>query len=261
MPILFEDLRYALRQLRKSPGFAITAVLTLALGVGANVVVFGVINALVLKPLNVPQPQSLFDVTRASMGGGQSYPDYLDYRNRNTTFSGMAAYSTEVAAISAGDPATKNYGYEVSGDYFDMLGVKPALGRIFHASDEHGPNSAPYVVLSHEFWQKRFNSNPHIVGTTVDMNTHPFTVIGVAPKEFQGTYNTFWPDYWIPMVNEEQIQGYPFLNERGDNVIAVMGRLKPGVTAQQATANLNIIAGQLAKQYPAADGGLRLRLI
>ncbi len=260
MPTLPQDLRYAIRQLRKSPGFAITAILTLALGVGANVVVFGVINALILKPLSVPQPQTLFYVRPASVGGGQSYPDYLDYRNRNSTFSGMAAITSEVAAFSAGGPATKNYGYEVSGDYFDMMGVQPALGRLFHASDEHGPNSAPYIVLSHEFWQRRFNSNPHIVGTTVDMNTHPYTVIGIAPKGFHGIEITYWPDYWVPMVNEEQIEGYSFLAQRSMNTIEILGRLKPGVTARQATANLNIIATQLAKQYPTSDGGLRLRL-
>jgi predicted permease len=260
MPTLLRDLHYAVRQLRKSPGFAITAVLTLALGVGANVVVFGVINALILKPLNVPQPQSLFYIRPASFGGG-SYPDYLDYRNRNATFSGTAAVANSLAAFSAGGPATKNYGYEVSGDYFDMLGVQPALGRLFHASDEHGPNSAPYIVLSHKFWQRRFNSNPHIVGTTVDLNTHPYIVIGIAPKGFHGIEIAYWPDYWVPLVNEQQIEGYNFLDQRSDNVISILGRLKPGVTARQATANLNIIASQLAKQYPVSDGGLRLRLV
>lgn len=266
MPILLQDIRYALRQLRKSPGFAITAVLTLALGVGANVIVFSVLNALVLEPLNVPQPRNLYTIAQKFQGWEvQSYPDYLDYRDRNTTFSGMAAYAMTGAAFSTGGHATENSGYLVSGNYFDMLGVQPALGRLFHSSDEHGPNSAPYIVLSYDFWQRRFHGNPHIMGATVDLNTHPFTVIGVAPKGFHGIEIVYWPDYWVPMVNEPQIAGNSFLGsflgQRGSHGIWVLGRLKPGVTPQQAMDNLNAVAGQLAKQYPVTDSGMGVRLI
>jgi predicted permease len=262
MPILLQDLRYAIRQLRKSPGFAFTAILTLALGVGANVVVFSVLNALILRSVNVSQPQRLYNVVHRSPGyDNQSYPDYVDFRDRNSTFSGIAAYDMTEASISSGGPATIHYGYLTSGNYFDMLGVQPALGRFFHASDEHGPNSAPYIVLSYNFWRGHFNGNPHIVGATVDLDKHPFTVIGVASKPFHGTEIFYWPDYWVPMIDVQQIEGYNYLNQRSTHGIWLLGRLKSGVTPQQATENLNAISSQLAKRYPASDDGLNARLV
>ena len=262
MPTLLQDLRYAVRQLRKSPGFAITAVLTLALGVGANVVVFSVLNALILRPLNVPQSQNLYNVEHKEHGSYfQSYPDYVDYRDRNRTFSGMAAYYMTSAAVSTGGSATRNFGYLASGNYFDMLGVQPALGRFFHSSDEHGPNSAPYIVLSYSFWRGRFNGNPHIVGTTVDLNKNPFTVIGVASEQFHGTEIFYWPDFWAPMVDVQQVEGFSWLNRRGVHNFWALGRLKPGATPQQATDDLNAISSRLATQYPATDDGLNARLV
>ena len=201
------DIRYALRQLRRSPGFAITAILTLALGIGANVIVFGVLNAIVLRPLNVAGANRLFEVVQHERSNdNQSFPDYLDFRARNTTFSDMAAYRMGFVGMSAGGAAQKCWEYEVTGNYFDMLGVQPALGRFFHANDEHGPNSAPYIVLSDSTWRTRFNADPRIIGTTVDLNKHPFTIVGVAPKGFNGTELFFWPEFWVPMVNEEQIR-------------------------------------------------------
>jgi predicted permease len=262
MPTLLRDLHYAVRQLRKSPGFAITAVLTLALGVGANVVVFSVLNALILKPLNVPQPESLYIVEHKAHGFFmQSYPDYVDYRDRNSTFSAMASYYPTSAALSTGKSATRNFGYLASGNYFDMLGVQPALGRFFHSSDEHGPNSAPYIVLSYDFWHSRFNGDPHILGTTVDVNKHPFTVIGVAPEPFHGTEIFYWPDFWAPMVDVQQVEGFSWLSRRGIHNFLVLGRLKAGVTTQQAADNLNIITTQLAKQYPATNDPQDARLV
>ena len=262
MPTLLQDLRYAVRQLRKSPGFAITAILTLALGVGANVVVFSVLNALILRPLNVPQSQSLYIVEhKAHDYFMQSYPDYVDYRDRNSTFSAMASYYPTSAALSTGKSATRNFGYLASGNYFDMLGVQPALGRFFHSSDEHGPDSAPYIVLSYDFWHSRFNGNPHILGTTVDVNKHPFTVIGVAPEPFHGTEIFYWPDFWAPMVDVQQVEGFSWLSRRGIHNFLVLGQLKPGVTPQQATGNLNVITTQLAKQYPATNDSEDARLV
>ena len=153
MSTLLQDVRYAVRQLCKSPGFALTAILTLALGVGANVVVFSVLNTLVLRPLSVPQAGNLYNIARKAVGSDtESYPNYRDYRDRNNTFSGIAAYGMTLAGISTGAQVTQNFGFEASGNYFDLLGVRPALGRFFHASDEHGPDSAPYVVLSDSFW-------------------------------------------------------------------------------------------------------------
>ena len=260
---LRRDLKYAFRQLRKSPGFAITAVLTLALGIGANVVVFSVLNALILRPLNVPHPQNLYQVIhQRAMDSGQSYLNYRDYRDRNTTFTAVAAYyGMSSAGLSTGTFARKVWGYDVTGNYFDLLGVQPEFGRFFRAGDEHGPGSAPYVVLSDHLWRSQFNGNPHVIGTAVDLDKHPFTVIGVAPSSFHGTELPFWPDYWIPIVNEQQIEGWDFLSDRRFSAISVFGRLKPGVTTQQATDNINAIASRLATQYPDSDEGLRARLI
>ena len=256
------DIRYGLRQLRRSPGFALTAILTLALGVGANLVVFGVLNALLLRPLNVAGAERLVQIAQKSQGyDSQSYPDYLDYRARNTTFSDMAAYKLTMAGMSIGAAAEKCWNYEVSGNYFDMLGVQPQVGRLFHAKDEHGPNSASLIVLSDTFWHTRFQADPLVIGATVDLNKHPYTIIGVAPRSFHGTELFFWPDFWIPMVNEEQIDGFNYLDKRMNHGINVLGLLKPGVTPQQTVDDLNSVAHRLAQEYPTFDDGLSARLI
>jgi predicted permease len=257
------DVRYALRQLRRSPGFAVTAIVTLALGIGANIAVFGVLNALLLHPLQVKDPQQLVQIFHKEwMSGGPSYPAFEDYRQRNTTFTGMAAvYGLSSVGLSANNSVTKLNGYDVTGNYFDLLGVKPELGRFFNASDEHGPASAPYLVLSDALWRSKFRADPAVIGTTVDLNKHPFTIVGVAPPEFQGTERFLWPDYWVPMMNEEQVEGWDFLHDRIYTPIAVIGRLRPGVTMQQAADNLNTIARELAKEYPATDKDQSARLI
>lgn len=267
MHAFLQDFRFSLRQLRKSPGFTLTAILTLALGVGANVIVFGVLNGLILKPLNVQEPNRLFTISHVQSGyDSQSYPDYADYRDRNRTFQELATYNPVSAGLSLpglasqGKSVMQGWGYEVSGNYFDLLGVQPALGRFFHASDEHGPNSAPYVVVTYSFWRNRLNSDPHAIGSVIQINKHPFTLLGVAPQEFHGSELFFWPDFWMPMVNEEQVEGYSFLNQRENHTSYVLGRLKPGMTKQQATDDLNTIARQLAKTYK-EDEGLDARLV
>ncbi len=256
------DLHYALRQLRHAPGFALTAILTLALGIGANVVVLSVLNALILRPLDLPHAERMSSIVQKNHGDvSQSYPDYLDYRARNSTFSDIAVYRLAAAGLSAEGFAKASWLYEVSGNYFDMLGVQPTMGRFFHATDEQGPNSAPYIVLSDAFWRSRFLADPRVVGTTVDLNKHPFTIIGVAPNGFHGTEAFLWPDFWIPIVNEQQVENYDFLTMRVNHGSWVLGLLKPGITAQQATDNLNTVAGQLAKQYPATNEGMGARLV
>jgi predicted permease len=255
------DVRYAARQLRRSPGFGLTAILTLALGIGANVVVFGVLNALILHPIDVPGGERLFQIEQREAGNlSQSYPDYVDYRARNTTFTEMAIFRINDVGLSAGGSARKCWEYEVSGSYFDMLGVQPALGRFFHSGDERGANSAPYIVLSDTFWRTRFNADPRVVGTTVNVNKHPSTIIGVAPPAFHGTEIFFWPDFWMPIVNAPQVEGYDLLTKRMSHGSFVLGMLKPGVTPQQAGDNLNAIARQLTREHPADDDGLFARL-
>ena len=267
MHSLVQNTRFALRQLRKSPGFALTAILTLALGVGANVVVFSVLNSLVIRPLNLPQSQSLYNVSRKHAGwDSQSYPDYIDYRDKNTTFTDIAAYDLTDAGLSIPESGsqqssiTRNWGYEVSGNYFDMLHIQPETGRFFHRSDEHGPNSAPYIVVSYGFWHDRLNGDPHAIGSVITLNKFPFTIIGVTPKDFHGTELFYWPDFWVPMVNEQQLEGNNYLNQRGNHTILLLGRLKAGVNPQQASDNINAIASHLTKAY-SDDDGLDARLV
>ena len=260
------DVRYALRVLRKSPAFTVVALVTLMLGIGANVVVFGVLNAVLLHPLEVRDPQNLYQVRHKQWMIGRllttSYPAFEDFRQRSIAFSGMAGiYGYSHAQLRWGKAVMSVHGDEVTGNYFDLLGVQPEAGRFFHAADEHGPNSAPYVVLSDALWRSAFHADPGVVGTTVDLNKHPFTVVGVASVQFHGTERFVWPDYWVPMVNQEQVEGWDGLHNRKFMAVTVVGRLKTSVTPQQATDDLNAIEAQLAKEYPETDDGQPLRLI
>jgi predicted permease len=254
---ILADVSFAIRKLRKSPGFSITAILTLALGIGANVVVFSVINGLILRPLDVPQPKNLFQIVHGkdkARWTTQSYRDYLDYRDRDSSFDGLMAYQIQRVGLSVGKSSTRSWGYAASGNYFDVLGLKPVLGRFFHSTDEHGPASAPFIVLSYDFWDRQFNRSHDVLGQTIQLNQHPFTVIGVAPKSFHGTDDPLWPDYWFPLVNAAQVTGSDELPYRDHYDFYVMGRLKPGVTPRQATDSLNALATQMAKEDKKDDG-------
>ena len=248
----FQDLRYAFRQLRKSPAFTMTAVLTLAMAIGANAVVFSVLNGLVLRPLNVPDARSLFTLERASdKATNQSYLDYLDLNDRNHSFDGLTGFGITQVAVNTGEGPSMEWSVETSGNYFDVLRIQPYLGRFFHASDEHGPNSAPYMVLSYAYWHSHFHDDRGVIGRTVQINQRPFTVIGVAPPEFRGTIVFVSPNFFVPMVNHEQLDGTNDLNDRASRwVFMIVGHLKEGVSAAEATADLNSIGSYLEKTYP-----------
>ncbi|MGA2166847.1 MAG: ABC transporter permease [Terracidiphilus sp.] len=252
---IWADVRFTLRQLRRSPGFTIAAVLTLALAIGANAVVFGVLNALILRPLNVPHEQSLYTIERGGYKDqATSYPDYLDLRDRNRTFDGLTAYILVPVGLDTGRNPSQAWGYEVTGNYFDALDIQPYLGRFFHGADEHGPNSAPYLVLSYAYWHSHFQDDRGVVGRVVQVNKHPFTILGVAPPEFRGTLLFFSADLWVPMVNQEQVQGLRVLNDRGQrDIFMVLGHVKAGVTPAQAIADLNSVGSYLEKTYPKDD--------
>jgi predicted permease len=259
---LLLDIRYALRVLWKSPAFTLVALVTLMLGIGANVVVFGVVNAVLLHPLEVSDPQNLYQLRLKPWTSFKllttSYPAYGDLSRRNTTFSGMAGFDGFAeATLRWGNTVKSVTGYAVTGNYFDLLGVQPEVGRFIHEGDEHGPNSAPYVVLSDQLWRSVFNADPSVVGATVRLDKDPYSVIGVAPAHFHGTEQFDRPDYWVPFVNWDQ----QFLQSRTSITVTVLGRLKPGVTPQQAAENLSAIAAQLAKEYPQTDTGMPLRLV
>jgi predicted permease len=256
---IFHDLRLALRLLRKSPGFTAVAVVTLALAIGANAVVFSALNACLLRPLNVPQPESLYGLQFGEGARGyQSYPNYLDLRDRNRSLDGLAAYNMSQVGLDTGENPSRAWLYEVSGNYFDVLRIQPYLGSFFHSSDEHGANSVPYIVLSYRYWHSHFQDDRGVVGRTVEVNKHPFTIIGVAPPQFQGTFLLLSPDFFVPIVSLED-EGT--LNARGGRwIFETIGHLKAGVTPAQASADLNSIGEYLQKTYPKDNGKMNVSL-
>jgi macrolide transport system ATP-binding/permease protein len=250
------DARYGLRMLGKSPAFTLIAVLTLAIGVGANAIVFSVLDALVFDTIDVPTAQSLYTIERGKdHAATQSYPDYVDLRNRNRTFDGLIAYAMAPAGLSVNGHPEPVWLYEASGNYFDVLGVAPYLGRFFHASDEHGPDSAPYIVLSYEYWLSHFEGDRSVVGRAVELNRFHYTILGVAPPGFRSTEIFFSPNLWTPIVNQPQVEGVNQLESRGARGIWLIGHLRPGITPAKATADLDRIGAVLAKAYPKEDEG------
>jgi predicted permease len=248
---VLQDLRFALRVLRKSPGFAIAAVLTLALAIGANAVVFGVMNALILRPVNVPDAKSLYAINHSGDDDWESYPNYLDLRDRNHSFDGLAALALSQVALDTGKDPSRIWGLEATGNYFDVVGIHPYIGRFFHPSDEKGPNSAPYIVLSYAYWHSHFEGDKSVVGRVVRVNRHPYTILGVVPPDFRGTFIFFAANFYVPMVNHDQMIGQSSLNNRANRgVIQVLGHRKAGVTEQQASADLNTIGADLGRAYP-----------
>ncbi|HTV54010.1 MAG TPA: ABC transporter permease [Terriglobia bacterium] len=258
---LLQDARYGLRQLRRDPGFTTVAVLSLALGIGANALVFSVVNALLLRPLPVANPGQLVFLENKDYGPGQSFPNYLDLRDRNRTFAGLAGYRISPMELETSSGAQRIWGYLATGNYFDVLGVRPALGRFFHQSDDLHPGASPYVVLSYNAWRSTFGAGAGIVGKVVRINRMPYTVLGVAPPDFHGAERWYWPEVWVPMMMEPQIEvGDPWLNNRNTWNTWVIGRLKPNTSAGRAEADLNTIGAELARQYPLADSDLQFRL-
>ena len=250
--ILLQDVRFGLRVLRKAPGFTIAAVLTLALAIGANAVVFGLMDGLVLRPLNVPQSESLYGTHYGDNPAWQSYPNYIDLRDRNRSFEDLAAFNMVLGVgLDTGKNPTVANGFAATGNYFDVLRLHPYLGRFFHPSDEKGPDSAPYIVLTYAYWHTRFQDDRAVVGRIVQLDKHPFTIIGVAPPGFQGTIMFLAPDFFMPIVNEEQM-GAPSLKTRTTEhaVFEAMGHLKAGVTPAQAVADVNAVDAYLEKTYP-----------
>ena len=254
--VLIQDTRFSLRVLRKSPGFTSIAVATLALAIGANAVVFGVLNGLILRPLNVPNAESLYGIEHGNEHNmWESYPDYVDLRDRNRSFDGLAAFNIDQVGLDSGDNPSRAWIDTVTGNYFDVLGIQPYLGRFFHTEDEHGPNSAPYIVLAHDYWHTHFQDDRGVVGRTVRVNKHPFTIIGVAPPGFHGTLLPAVPDFFVPIVNQQQVEGQNTLNvRRTHSLFMTIGHLKAGVTPAQAQADLNSIGAYLEKTYPLDHG-------
>ncbi|MFP5262471.1 MAG: ABC transporter permease [Blastocatellia bacterium] len=273
METMLQDLRYGFRMLIKRPGFTAVAVLSLALGIGANTAIFSFVNAILLRPLPVSAPDELmfvFSGKADSPYGVSSYPDYVDYRDRNEVFSGLAAYSGAGVSMAAGDEAEALSGAIVTGNYFDVLGVKFAMGRGFLPEEDQTPGERPVAVISYKLWQRRFGGDAGVLGRDVVLNGRGFTVIGVAPAAFNGTAVGQSIDIYVPMMMQSLVRpprgGYSgeqdadMLTKRGPRWLNMVGRLKPGVTREQAQAAMGAIAGQLEQTYQATNKGLGVTL-
>jgi predicted permease len=262
---LRQDLRYAVRMLARHPGFTIVAVLSLALGIGANATVFGWVRGILLEPLPgvrdvgrlvVPAFSSREDAERSL-----SYPDYEDYRDRNSVFSGFIVHDMQALSLGHDDRAERIWGEMVSGNYFDLLGVRPQQGRAFLPEEDATPGTHPVVVLSHALWQRSFGGDPATVGRIIQLNKHPFTVIGIAPAGFQGTEVGLGLDAWIPMMMHAVMQeGGDRLEERGNRWLDALARLKPGATLDQAEAEMRTLARHLNDEHPDTNIGIDVAL-
>jgi macrolide transport system ATP-binding/permease protein len=264
---LWLDFRYALRMLRKSPGFTAVAVLTLALGIGANAAMFSLINAVLLQPLpGIAHPKqvvSLFRMQKNDPFSVMGYPDYADYRDRTQSFSGLAAHSATWMNLGSGTPE-RIMGDVVTGNYFSVLGVRPALGRLIAPGDDAKRGAAPVGVLSYSLWQRKFGASRGILGTTIHVNGYPFTVIGVAPQDFIGVLAALRVDVWVPlsMLSEAMpaSAGEHYFEERAWGWLRVFGRLKGETSFEHAQAEIDTIARQLQLAYPTTNSGRTVAL-
>jgi predicted permease len=261
MTSLLQDLRFALRQMRRSPGFAFTAVLTLALGIAANVIVFGVVQALILRPIDVPHPARVMTLARTD----QTYPvfsdpEVRDVRDGNTVFSAVAAYTIDSFGVEANGVTRPLWAFTVGGQYFEVVDIKPFLGRLLQRSDDDHPGASEVAVLSWAAWKSDFNGDPSVVGRIVRINKHPYTIVGVTPEGFYGTEKFVQPDIFVPLANEASLGEADWLESRSHRNVWGIVRLKDGVTMPQVQAELNAIATRIQRQYPKDEEKMGFKL-
>ncbi|HEY7286680.1 MAG TPA: ABC transporter permease [Vicinamibacterales bacterium] len=265
---LITDVRYALRWLRRSPGFTAVAILSLAIGIGFNTALFTLVDAVVFRPLPVAQPDRLAEIYTTSPDGDMyatsSYPDYLDFKAQSHVFSDIIGYSPILAAVSAGDRSRMALGEVVTGNYFPVLGLRARLGRTLTQEDDR-PGAARAVLLSYALWVRDYGSNPGIVGQTIRIHNQPYTVVGVAEKSYTGMVPMLSAALWIPMAFVDDGEpggiisivpsptGNTRLERRGTRWMFLKGRLNDGATIAQAQAELQVVAGQLMTAYPATN--------
>ncbi len=248
---MFQDLRFGVRMLIKHKGMTAVAVLSLALGIGANTAIFSVVDRLLARPLPVEEPERLITFNKGAapdLFDKFTYPDFADYRDQNGVFDGMMCYAETALNLSERGQTERVHGLQVSGDYFSVLGVTPALGRGFLLEEERKPDAQPVAVLSHGLWQRRFGADPAVVGRDITLNGQGYTVVGVSPAEFTGTIRGASPDIYVPIKSD---------NNRGKYWLLLMGRLKPGVSREHAQAAMNTLGPQIARLYPRPDGSPR----
>jgi len=265
MNTLKNDVLFGARMLRKSPAFTVVAVLTLALGIGANTTIFSLVNWLLLRPMPVTHPEQISELAfRQRHGNTQnqfSVPDYRMIRSQTSNvFSDLAGYQIGMDGFSTGGRADRLMTYYVTGNFFRMLNMQPALGRLFLPEEGENIESDPVIVLGYPFWQKRFSGQADIVGKKVSLDGKPFTVIGVAPKDFYGPYPILEAQAYIPL-GMNTIEGTPrdFMENRGMRQLVLLGRLRDGITLDQATASLGVIGQRLASDFPDFDKDIEIR--
>jgi predicted permease len=253
------DLRHALRRLYQKPGFSFAAIATLALGIGFNTVAFSVVNFLVLRPLPIADPDRLVSL----QSGGRpnfSFPNYLDVREANEVFRGMAALRVMPMHVNAGGAKSRLWGYLVTGDYFDLLGIRAWQGRLLSTADDVTTGAHPVAVVSHASWQRRFGSDRGLVGRTIRINGHPFTVVGIAPPGFIGTERFLAAEVWVSFSMIREIEGRDWRERRRTFNAWVIARLKPNVSPDEADASLSSLAGRLAHDYPEENEGMSIEV-
>jgi predicted permease len=253
---LIADLRFGFRMLAKRPGFSLAAVLTLALGIGASTVVYSWTQAVLFHPLGAAKNSDQLVVAETVMPDGalhtSSYPDFVDYRAQQQVFTDMIGFELIGNIVRARDEAQgeRTWGELVTGNYFDVLGVHAALGRTFAPEEDGAPGGHPVAIISDGLWRRRFGADPLIAGKTMDFDKHPFTIIGVAPPDFGGTIVGLAVEFWVPMAEQSVVLPGESLTERHPTFVHMMGRLKAGVSVEQAQADLSTISAQIARAYP-----------
>ena len=261
---MLNDIRYGIRQLIKHPAFTIIAILTLALGIGANTAIFSVVNAVLLKPLPFPEPDQLiaFGMTDARAKdqtnlGSLSYPDFFDFRDQNRTLSYSAVYRDRAFALSAEEGATSLRGQKVSAEFFDVLGIKPQMGRAFTRDDEL-PGGGPAgftVIISHDFSRRHYGADPNVIGRTIVLDRRPYTIAGVLPPGFQFPIQSDPIDFYVTIAEDAANPdgSQPATKQRGNHSLQAIARLKPDATVAQAQSDLAAIAAALSRQYPESN--------
>ena len=266
MDLLIKDIRYAVRGLLKRPGFVAIAVVTLALGIGANTAIFSLVNTVMLRSLpGVEHPTEIVSVSVRGKDDSMSafsYPNYKDFRDKNEALSGLLVYRFVPLSLSRNGANERVWGYEVSGNYFDVLGVKAIRGRTFLPEEDQAKLASPVIVVGYDAWQRRFGGDPNLVGKDVLINNHQFKVIGITPEGFKGTELVYSPEIWLTASMMEWAEpGATWLDNRNSKNFFAIGRLKSGFNSRQAEASLNLVANQLGKEYPDTNQGQVIRII
>ncbi len=256
---IFADLKYAARRLRQRPGLLVTALLTLGLGIGFNALVFGFVDSFLLKPLPIADPGRVVNLTFGEKRSPNlSYPNYLDIRDRNQVFSDVAGERIEPMALSGTTRNARLWGYEVTGNYFHLMGIPPLRGRLLEPSDDLGAGANPVAVISYACWQQKFGADPNTIGRAIRIDGHPFTVVGITPPGFRGTERWYPSDIWVPLSNVRALESRDWRDSRAAGNIWAIARLRPGMDTARVQASLQVLASQMAREHADINEGFRM---